>query len=67
LILPVAGGPIGGMASDLDINELRRHERLCREQAEQAKTPEGRAGLLTLATNYRAAAERIEPAVASRQ
>jgi hypothetical protein len=31
-------------------------ERLCLEQAEEAGTPEGRAGLLSLAANYRAAA-----------
>jgi len=43
-------------ASDHDVDELRRLERLCLEQAKECVTPEGRAALLSLAGNYRAAA-----------
>jgi hypothetical protein len=57
LISLAAGGPIGGMASDLDINELRRLELFCLEQAKLCATPEGRAGLEALAAQYRIAAE----------
>jgi hypothetical protein len=64
------GGPASGldflggrksdrrMGNNLDIDELRRLERVCLEQAEEAATPEGRAALLQLAANYRAEADR---------
>jgi Spy/CpxP family protein refolding chaperone len=42
--------------NDLNIDELRRLERFCLEQAEEAGTPEGRAALQSLAADYRAAA-----------
>jgi hypothetical protein len=46
------------MPTDPDIDELRRLEQVCLEQAEQCATPEGRAALLSMAADYRAAAER---------
>jgi hypothetical protein len=55
LISPVAGSLIAGMS---DRDELLRMERVSLEQAEEAGTPEGRAVLLSMAADYRAAAER---------
>jgi hypothetical protein len=38
-----------------EIEQLRRWERICREQADQAVLPETRAALLVMAGNYREA------------
>jgi hypothetical protein len=46
------------MKTARDIDELRRLERFCVELAQEAGTAEGRAALLSMAANYRAAAER---------
>ena len=56
---------IPAMPTDPDIDELRRLEQVCLEQAEQCATPEGRAALLSMAADYRAAAERAERPAAS--
>ena len=53
------------MGNERDIDELRRLERLCLEQAKEASTPEGKAALLIMAADYRAAAERAERPAAS--
>lgn len=55
------------MRTDPDIDELRRLERVCLEQAEECATPEGKAALLSMAADYRAAAERAARAGASGQ
>ena len=64
LISSACGSLIGGM-SDRDIDELRRLERLCLEQAEECATAEGNAVLLSMAADYRAAAEQAARAVGS--
>jgi hypothetical protein len=46
------------MGVNFTIRELRELEQFCLDQADQAGTPDGRAGLLILAQNYREAAER---------
>lgn len=46
---PVAESLIAAMGNERDIDELRRLERVCLEQADKAGTPEGRAALLSLA------------------
>jgi hypothetical protein len=67
LISSAARSLIAGMGTDFDIDELRRLERLCLEQAEEAGMPEGKAALLSMAADYRAAAERAErPATSGR-
>jgi hypothetical protein len=50
-----------------DIDELRRLERLCLEQAEKCTTPEGKTALRSMAADYRAAAKRPAQAIASIQ
>jgi hypothetical protein len=54
LISPTAGSLIAGMGNDPDVEELRRLERVCLEQAELCETPEGKAALLSMAADYRA-------------
>ena len=61
----MAGRLIAGMAHDPNKDELRRLERFCMEQAQECATAEGRAALLSMAADYRAAAERAERAVGS--
>jgi hypothetical protein len=56
---------IASMGHDRDIEELRRLERLCLEQAKEAATPECRAALHRMAADYRTAAERAARAVGS--
>jgi hypothetical protein len=46
------------MGVNFTIRELRDLEQFCLEQADQAGTTDGKAGLLKLAQNYREAAER---------
>ena len=55
------------MERDRDIDELRRLERFCLEQAEECATAEGKAALLSMAADYRAAAERAAPPAAPAQ
>ena len=38
--------------SDFDVDELRRLERQCLEQAQECARPEGRTALLSLAVDY---------------
>ena len=45
-------------------DKMLRLERLCLEQAEEAGMPEGKAALLSMAADYRAAAERVPRAAA---
>jgi hypothetical protein len=46
------------MENDLDVQELRRLERLCLEKAEQCATAAAKSALCNLAADYRAAIER---------
>jgi hypothetical protein len=52
------------MEHDLDIDELRRLERFCLEQADECARAEAKAALLSLAADYHAAAERAPRAAA---
>jgi hypothetical protein len=45
--------------SDFDVDELRRLERQCLEQAQECARPEGRTALLSLAVDYRAGIKRV--------
>jgi hypothetical protein len=67
LISAQRGSLIAGMERDRDIDELRRLERFCLEQAEECATAEGKAALLSMAADYRAAAERAAPPAAPAQ
>jgi hypothetical protein len=53
LISPAAGSLIAGTGNDRNVEELRRLERVCLEQAELCETPEGKAALLSMAADYR--------------
>jgi hypothetical protein len=47
------------MGVNFTIRELRDLERFCLEQADESATPDGRAGLRSLAENYAAAAASL--------
>jgi hypothetical protein len=55
-----------GMGTNLNIDELRRLEQLCLEQAAECVTAEGRAALLSMAADYRAAADQAARVVGRR-